>query len=334
MTASKGPNRRTIVRWVGTAVGIGLLVYLLRNQGWDEILSAFRAIPSGRLAAAAALIMLSRFAVIGRWFLLLRSAHIAVSLGRAARLTFAGLFASNFLPTTIGGDVVRLAEVANLRERRVGYAASLIVDRGIGMLGMATLLPFGLREAILLVPRSDGSLLGAGGVAVFGRLSALGARLWSQLQKRSRELLEALRIWLQQPWGLTGSLLATWSHMLFRFGALWLLFRGLDEGLGLLQIGSLWSLVYFVTLLPISINGLGVQELTTTFVFTELGGVSPSSALTIAILLRTLEMAASLPGAFLLQGLLPAEGAREGSPAEDADPAMSGEGSHGQFGGS
>jgi hypothetical protein len=62
------------------------------------------------------------------------------------------------------------------------------------------------------------------------------------------------------------------------------------------SIGGLWSIVYFVTLLPFSINGLGIQEVTLTFFFSNIGGISLESGLTLAILIRTLMMLASLPG--------------------------------------
>ncbi len=73
--------------------------------------------------------------------------------------------------------------------------------------------------------------------------------------------------------------------------------------------GGLYSVVYFVTLLPFSINGYGIQELSMTFVFSQIGGASMESGLTGALLFRTLMMLASLPGALFVPSLLP--GARQ-----------------------
>ena len=50
-------------------------------------------------------------------------------------------------------------------------------------------------------------------------------------------------------------------------------------------ITGLWSLAYFVTLIPISINGLGVQELSLTFLFSTVAGLSTPVSLTIAVLI-------------------------------------------------
>lgn len=70
------------------------------------------------------------------------------------------------------------------------------------------------------------------------------------------------------------------------------------------RIAGLWALTYFVTLLPISVNGLGVQELSMTFFFTTFGGITTASGLTIALFMRILPMFASLPGAVFIPGML------------------------------
>jgi hypothetical protein len=85
--------------------------------------------------------------------------------------------------------------------------------------------------------------------------------------------------------------------MLSLFGSIAVLLHGMGETISFWHIAGLWSAVYFVTLVPISINGYGVQEVSMAFFFTTLGGVSEAGGLTIALLVRTLTMLASLPGA-------------------------------------
>ncbi len=69
-------------------------------------------------------------------------------------------------------------------------------------------------------------------------------------------------------------------------------------------IAGLWSFVYLITLVPISINGYGVQEVALTLMFTNIGGISLKSGLTIAVLVRTMQMLASLPGAAYVPSIL------------------------------
>ena len=94
------------------------------------------------------LIFISRLATVGRWHMLLQIESVKVNWKDSLRLTFAGLFAANFLPTTIGGDVVRLAGAIRLGIDGSFVAASLMVDRLIGMTGMAIAAPLGLIPVI------------------------------------------------------------------------------------------------------------------------------------------------------------------------------------------
>jgi hypothetical protein len=71
-------------------------------------------------------------------------------------------------------------------------------------------------------------------------------------------------------------------------------------------IAGLWSVAYFITLVPISINGYGVQELSISWLFHNVAGLSLTDSLLLALLMRLLIMLASLPGAFYLPSVLAA----------------------------
>lgn len=297
-----------VIRLGGTLIAVVLLVYLLSQQGWQEIGDAVRQIPVWRFVLALVLILISRLAVSGRWYVLLRSGGVGMSLGQSIRITFAGLFASNFLPTTIGGDVVRLAGAVQLDHDTVISAASLVVDRLVGMAGMAMILPFGLPRFLMIE-------VGETSFYQFyqARLIACAAVLplgkwWRTILERSskvfRQLVKAISIWIGQPKALAMSLLYSWVHMLCVFGAIWLFFGGMGQEIPILLVGGLYSLVYFVTLLPVSINGYGLQEVSMTFIFSVVAGATVQSSLSAALLFRTAMMLGSLPGAAFVPGLL------------------------------
>ncbi|MFN8404188.1 MAG: lysylphosphatidylglycerol synthase domain-containing protein [Anaerolineales bacterium] len=71
-------------------------------------------------------------------------------------------------------------------------------------------------------------------------------------------------------------------------------------------VAGIWSLAYFVTLIPISINGYGVQELSLTFLFSRVAGLTPAHSLAVAVLIRIIFLLASLPGAAFLPSVLAA----------------------------
>jgi glycosyltransferase 2 family protein len=316
---SKKPaaGRQTAVRIFGTLIALALLVYLLSQQGWREIAIAIHQIPFWRLALAMALMFISRIAVAARWHVLLRAAVLKISFRQSLRITFAGFFASNFLPTTIGGDVVRLAGAIQYRLDATISTASLVVDRLVGMAGMAMMVPFSLPS---LLNYREASFQGT---PIHMALTAtpLGKwwrSAWNKLSSLGVKLYQALTLWLKQPTSLLVSLLYSWVHMLCLFFILQLLLGGIGESMPFWLIGGLYSLVYFVTLIPISVNGYGLQEISMTLIFSNFGKASMSDGLTIAILFRTLMLLASLPGAFFLPDIL--SKAERSEPVVGSDP--------------
>jgi uncharacterized protein (TIRG00374 family) len=101
-------NRQTVARALGSILALVLLAILLQEKGDGELFSALRRVSIGYFLAAIAALLVSRLFSILRWHVLLRSAGVELSFSRSVMLTFTGNFSSNFMPTTIGGDVVAL----------------------------------------------------------------------------------------------------------------------------------------------------------------------------------------------------------------------------------
>lgn len=300
-TGSTPVNKRpSYLRWAGTLLAVGLLIYLLSREGWRDIGLAVSQIEWWRFMLAFLLIMISRLAVAGRWYTLMKWAGIGISIWQSIKITFAGLFASNFLPTTIGGDVIRLAGSIRLGFDKAISVASLIVDRLVGMTGMAMALPLALSTQ-LNIGYAQCAFFSSTNLAL---ALPLPSKLLNFIRHAFGQLLNAVGIWLHKPRSLLEALGFTWVHMLCTFGQVWLFLDGMDERTSFWLISGLWAATYFVTLLPVSINGMGVQELSMTFFFTTFAGVTQSSGLTLALLMRLLQMLASLPGALTIPGLL------------------------------
>lgn len=306
-SARSGVNRSMLLRVAGTLLALVLLIFLLSQQGWGEILAAMHSIPAWRLLLAFALMMGSRFAVSARWHVLLRSAKMPVSFGQSLRITFAGLFASNFLPTTIGGDVVRLGGALQLKFDAAISAASLIADRLVGMTGMAMVIPFGLPRFLQEVSTGRG-LLQSGLPLFAGFVSLPGNRWFNKAREKGQRILQkilvALSLWLKRPRALLGALLFSWIHMICLFLVITQLFAGMNQHISFWLTGGLYAIVYFITLLPVSINGYGLQEVSMTFIFTNLAGAAMGTGLATALLFRTLMIIASLPGAAFVPSML------------------------------
>jgi uncharacterized membrane protein YbhN (UPF0104 family) len=288
-----------VLRALGTIIALGLVVYLISQQGWHEIAEAIARIELWRFGVAVLLTLISRVAVARRWHVLLRSGGVPATWSQSLRITFAGLFANNFLPTTVGGDVARMAGALQVGFDAAVSAASLVMDRLVGLAGFAFTLPIGLQY---LPAAAAGSAL---------PLSALAAevswldRMRNRVVKIWTRLLKAIGLWIKQPGALVTALLFTSVHMVCLFATFYVLLEGMHEPLSFWEIAGLQSLVYVFTLIPISISGLGLQEISIGFAFSTLGGIEPATSLVLALLYRLLYMLASLPGALFISDLLP-----------------------------
>jgi uncharacterized membrane protein YbhN (UPF0104 family) len=261
--------------------------------GWDDIVTAFSQLSFTQILFGLALMLVSRVFVAARWYTLLRSGGVKISFWDSAALTFTGMFASNFLPTTIGGDVVRLAGAMQAGYDRAVCLASLVADRLVGMFGMLFTVPFGLVPAW--------GALGQSGAGI-----ASASALFVRLQNFVKRTLHSFSIWLNQPLALLKALAFSWGNMLLTFWTLYILIEGLGGHVDFWLVAGLWSLAYFITLIPISINGYGVQELSLTFLLSKVAGLETTTSLTVAVMIRAFYLAASLPGAVYLPSVLAA----------------------------
>jgi hypothetical protein len=285
-------NRQMVARGIGSLLALILLIILIEEEGDGELFSALRRVTLGYFLLALLALFISRLFAAARWYVLLKSAGVEISFLRATMLTFTGNFSSNFLPTTIGGDVVRLTGAMQLGYDRAICLASLVADRLIGMVGMALALPLGL---IPVLSSNHTALQSIAMPALFQKAVDFVKRTF-----------ESFSIWLKKPFALTSSMLATFGNMVFIYLALYLLLLGINHHVAYWLVAGLYTLTYFVTLIPISINGLGVQELSLTFLLTEYGGLTSSESATIALLTRLLFIITSLPGAYFLPTILAA----------------------------
>jgi uncharacterized membrane protein YbhN (UPF0104 family) len=291
MIAWLSKNRNLLLRLFGTLVATLLIVLLIQQEGWGKIVEAVKRITPASFFLALASLLISRIFVIARWHVLLQSGGVKIPFSRTAELTLMGLFANNFLPTTVGGDVARLAGIMQMGFDRAICLASIAADRLVGMAGMLFTVPFGL------IPTWES----------LGQVASHSLALMVALQRPigfARRTLQTFSVWFHQPKALLTSLVYTWGNMLFIFVAVYFLIEGLGSHVDFWLVAGLWSLSYFITLIPISINGYGLQELSLTYLFLHVGGMSAATSLSMAVLIRIIWMLASLPGALFLPSIL------------------------------
>jgi uncharacterized membrane protein YbhN (UPF0104 family) len=222
-------------------------------------------------------------------------------------------FFNNFLPSNIGGDVIRIGDTARRARSKTLATTIVLVDRGLGLLGLVSVAAVGAT----LAARTNGpigplgpGLLWAGlaiglGVAVpvllkpnsVGRvLKPLQAIHQEWVGQRIEKLVGALGKFRDAP----RALLACFGGALVVQGVLVGFYAAVAQAIGVdVSVAHLAILVpisFIVQMMPVSVNGLGVREWVFGAYFTQLG-LPLESALALSFIGAALIMVFSTSGA-------------------------------------
>lgn len=130
----KKENRKRIWTILRIFIGIGLMTLLIWRLDLGKILTNIRSIEFHYLLYA--LIPYFFFIIVSawRWQVLLNYKRFNIPFGRTLMIYFIATFFNNFLPTTIGGDVMRV--LYSMKQRRADALATVLVDRILGFVGL------------------------------------------------------------------------------------------------------------------------------------------------------------------------------------------------------
>jgi uncharacterized membrane protein YbhN (UPF0104 family) len=288
------------------AVVLALFAWIASRLDWDELKDALRHADRADLGLAFLALVASQLAAAWRWHRLLRAAGSRWTFARSVSTYGAGLFLGLFLPTGVGGDVYRVAQVRGsgaglargaatvLLERAVGLAALFLLGAGfvaahpatrawtplfaagalLGILGMALLwTPGGIDRVASMLTR-------------FGK-PGLAARLLAAFPDEAMARLRS---------SMPGTFLLSLANHAFLLFVNVLLARGLGIAVPWPAIAAAVPLVLLAAQIPITPGGTGLREAAYLYF---LGRVGVSHALALALALGWLAVLAgvSLVGA-------------------------------------
>ncbi len=303
---SATPLKQRLFALLKLAVSVGLLALLLRTIDMGAVAAVLGRLPATAIAAGLVL-MLVQIAVLGlRWWLVMAAIEAPIPFGKALPVTFIGLFFNQVLPTSFGGDAVRMWQAHRLGVGGEAAVIGVLLERIGGLFGLVVLTALGVaylgseidNQAIRL------GLLATLPVAVaatlaLAALDRLPAR-WRRapvLAKATRLARDSRRVFLAPATALPLLLLSMLSHALAA-AAIYAFAEGLQLGLPFLSCVALFSAVILVTAIPISFAGWGLREgaMVALFAFAGLGA---DTALALSLAFGVAYLAASLPGCAL-----------------------------------
>ncbi len=253
---------------VKAAITAGVLVFLAHTVEIGAAFDRLKAIGWASTAAAFA-ILFAQIAVVGvRWHLVARVVHGALPLERTLRVALIAQFVSLALPSTLGGDAMRL-----LFARRAGVPinralSGIVLDRVVGIAAVAVLMVALLPAFFALV----GDHLARVAMSLAAAAIALAALAFVLLSNPAMRTLAHLR------WGRPVAAAIRDARALARapertaigamalvvqlmsVAAIWALAHGLAMPLDPLVCLVMLPPIGLTSMLPISIGGWGVRE--------------------------------------------------------------------------
>ncbi|MET0658824.1 MAG: lysylphosphatidylglycerol synthase transmembrane domain-containing protein [Steroidobacteraceae bacterium] len=228
-----------------------------------------------------------------QWSLILHDLHLPYRL--LARVYWIAFFLNNLLPTSIGGDAYRVYRTMPSDGFRSRALSAVIVER---LIGLGALLIFGICGAWVLASELAfaRAFLGVCLAGVAATVVLIAALRSTTLRPRIVRLMR--HPWLAAVEHNVGLLLRARAayapliaiSLLFQAQAIginYLLFAGTGEPVSLAKCALITAMAGVATVIPFSINGIGILE--GAFAGTAIAlGVNYEHALVVALLIRVL----------------------------------------------
>lgn len=308
------PSTRTLPGWVIPATkalfSAGLLWLLFSRIDVGRFLAVAGQSSLPWLGAA-----LFSYAVVvlgssWRWHRLLVIQRVPIRLSTVTASFLVSLFFNNFLPSNIGGDVMRVRDTARPAGSSTRAMTVIVADRVAGLLTLFLFAAVGgamaardqLPFSVIWIWLALGTAVG-GSLALLLMPSALG-RLLAPLDRARGSwmgaqldtLAGAMGHFRAAPAGLLGvtvmSILVQAAFILVYAAVA----KALQVPVGFFELALIVPLAGLIQLAPVSINGFGIREAAFTVLFGRYG-VPAETALLISLEVTALILAVSLLGA-------------------------------------
>ena len=258
----------TTFRWVAAIAVFAMLFHFLPVS---QLRAALGKVPPIRFVSILAIYLCAHAIGIFKWRMVVNAAGSQLDFSTSAQCYLGGLFGTLFLPSIIGGDVIRMAVGLRRSPRPAAVLAGNVVDRSLDVAAQGTLVAVGL----ILLPgslpqqfseptRKSLLIIAAICVAMVALLFLLRKTILSgrsrRFLRRFARLRHALRSLQERPQVVVGGWLlgvliqATFimlNALLAKSCGLFLLFR--------VWLFA-WPLAKIAALLPLTQGGMGIRE--------------------------------------------------------------------------
>ncbi len=246
------------VRFAITGLAIGWIAW---KTNWPEFLRAFATLDVSMWLAAVGLLVFAQLVSAARWQIFARQLDMDRGYWQLTRYYFIGMYFSLFLPTSVGGDVVRVWYLNANSGRKLRAAGAVFIDRLNGLIVLVALacvaVWFAPPEMPSWVPFVVYGIAAAGVCGVLG-LAAFSR--WGRLPENRKQQIAVMWEVVRHPRDLIVTSALSLVVQISSAAIVWLVGMGLKIEIPFSYYAVFVPMVSLITLLP-SIGGMGVREM-------------------------------------------------------------------------
>jgi glycosyltransferase 2 family protein len=298
---------------VKTIVSLGLLALVLNRIDFNRVWEQFQLLSPSFIIFALLFYTGCQWLSCWRWRVVLWASGHSAPMSSLLSSYFAGMFLNIFLPGTLGGDVYRVYRVAKSTQDSEVALVSVFLERFTGLAALSALAIIGLPPAFKLIGRWDiillfaacvGSLVGAVLLISSPKLLML-AEPWliklrlGKVVARFTKIQILLRQFAQHRQALALSMGLSFLLQLAIVYYHYLIAQQLKIPVSYLELLVFIPIIVVVTLLPISLGGIGLKEGLWVYLFSRIG-LGSEQALLLSLTITVFGWILSLPGAVIL----------------------------------
>ncbi len=262
---SRYPWLSLLLRICGSAIA---LLVLFRFLPLGKVLQTLRRLPPHLWMMLVAAYLCAHVIAITKWRMMVNLAGARLTFRQAVRCYFSGLFSTLFLPSIIGGDVVRAAMAFRMGKSKAGIVLGGVIDRSLDFVALVLLAALGAALVPGTLPMEARHIFFIGGIVLIATGILIAPLvLWFParkirfgLRRRMIRLRRAARSMRGKPQRVAAALCL---GILAQGSFIWLTSRAAAAtDLHLLFRAWLfaWPLAKFCAVIPITQGGIGVRE--------------------------------------------------------------------------
>lgn len=288
--------KNLITTVVKIGISIAILYFLFSNIDLDAFWKTLSNVEPFAVVFVALLFIASQSISTFRWSVILKK-DVEISYLRLLSIYFVGMFFNNFLPTMVGGDLIKGYYLYKYTKKGDVSLASIFMDRYSGFAALMVITTLSLIPGYALI---KGTGLPAFFVFLIGGFFCMSLVIWvGPLHSWAMKILAKIHFYgINKKIDTFYKVLMGYKRhydilikificsVLVQAGVIvgyWVLSRGLGMNVGLQYFFLFIPLTTAISMLPISLSGLGLREGAFVYLFTSIGA-STEQALTLSLL--------------------------------------------------